>query len=188
MRYRVDATLDPGTGKFSQAAKPSPAQIAAERNRISLLPRHLIDCNIRVYALPEDDSQRLWNEMVRQALASKCKSISIFNCASGTEILPTSLIGKAVDAAKGKDIAIIMFYYIVQVNMNEFVRRLREANPNLYVVIVSGTTAPDIKVGKGLADLVIDKNQLSREQVDATAPWFANHLTTMLANASLGSK
>ncbi len=161
-------------------------------------PRHLIDCNIRVYALSEDDSQRLWIEIMRKALASKCKSISTFNCASGTEILPTSLVGKAVNAAKGKDIAIIMFYHRVQERVDDFVRRLREANSNLYVVFVSGSDfvgtpaspggAFDMP-GKGIADLVVGKNQLNEYQDrDPLSPWFANHLTAMLANAPISQK
>ena len=177
----------PSTGAFSSAV--------LRAHRSSPRQKHLVECNVRIYALIDDDTNKHWTDMVTDALRSRCKSISIFNCAKGTEILPQSILGKAVEAAKEKDIVIITFYHRVQDRVDAFVRRLREANPDLYVVFVTGSDfvgrpedpggAFDVP-GKGIADLVVGKNQLSTYQSEASHTWLATQLTNMLANAPIG--
>ncbi len=157
--------------------------------------KHLIDCEVKVYFLEGDETNKLWKDTVARALIAKCKTVSLFGCAPHSEILPPPLVGEAVDASRGKDIAIIMFYHKVQDRVDNFVKQLRSANPNLYVVFVTGSDfvgrpedpggAYDVP-GKGIADLVVGKNQLAQHELEASSTWLATHLTNMLANKPIG--
>lgn len=170
MRPASKGTLAPAPAR-SSAADFAAASAAASSREPRSIPKHLSNC--RIVLLHEvKDRVPLWLAELRDILAPPvCRAVDFVWMHESPERL--------AHQARTSDILIALFYFGDSDNLMEKIAQARRTNPQIYVVLL---TLDPCDVPAGIADLVLDKNQVMNHSQTIA------QLATMLSNSPSGSR